>query len=99
MTEPTGTGAGEASAPAALGEPVPRRARVAVAVEICCARPTLRRTIRIAAVVGLVLTAINEGDGLVRGAFSAATGIKSVFNFLVPFVVSNLGVLAGTRRS
>jgi hypothetical protein len=95
MTEPAGTGAREATAQTAA---VPRRARLAVAIEICCARPTLRRTIRIAAVVGLVLTAINEGDGLVRGAFSAAAGIKIVFNFLVPFVVSNLGVLAGTRR-
>jgi hypothetical protein len=74
------------------------RTRVAVAIEICCARPTLRRTARIAAVVGLVLTAINEGDTLVRGAVSLAIAIKIVFNFLVPFVVSNLGVLAGTRR-
>jgi hypothetical protein len=99
MTEPTGTGAREVSAPAALSETGSRRARVAVAIEICCARPTLRRTIRIAAVVGLVLTAINEGDGLVRGAISVAIGIKIVFNFLVPFVVSNLGVLAGTGRA
>ena len=74
------------------------RTRVAVAIEICCARPTLRRTARIAAVVGLVLTAINEGDTPVRGAVSVAIAIKIVFNFLVPFVVSNLGVLAGTRR-
>lgn len=70
-----------------------------VAVEICCARSTLRRTVLIAAVVGLVLTAINEGDSLVRGDVSAATGIKIAFNFVVPFVVSNLGVLAGTRRA
>lgn len=66
--------------------------------KICCARPTLRRTARIAAVVGLVLTAINEGDTLVRGAVSVGIAIKIVFNFLVPFAVSNLGVLAGTRR-
>src|SRR5262249_32953614 len=62
------------------------RARIAVAVEICCARPTLRRTARIAAVVGLVLTAINEGDSLVRGDVSAATGIKIALNFVVPFI-------------
>ncbi len=67
-------------------------------IEICCARPTLRRTARIAAVVGVVLTGINEGDSLVHGNVSVATGIKMVLNFLVPFVVSNLGVLAGTRR-
>ena len=48
--------------------------------------------------VGLVLTGINEGDSLVHGHFSRATGIKMALNFVVPFVVSNLGVLAGTRR-
>ena len=77
---------------------LPVRTRVALAIEICCARPTLRRTIRIAAVVGVVLTGINEGDSFIHGNFSAATGIKMALNFLVPFVVSNLGVLAGTRR-
>ena len=70
--------------------------RVSLALEVCRAAPTLRRTLRIAAVVGLLLTAINEGDSLVRGTVSAAIAIKIVFNFLVPFVVSNLGVLAGT---
>jgi hypothetical protein len=81
-----------------VARPEPLRTRIAVAVEICCARPTLRRTTRIAAVVGLVLTGINEGDGLVRGHVSGATGIKMALNFVVPFIVSNLGVLAGTRR-
>jgi hypothetical protein len=79
-----------------IKEPV--RARIAHAVEVCCVRPTLRRTARIAAVVGVVLTGINEGDGLVHGNVSDAAGIKMALNFLVPFVVSNLGVLAGTRR-
>ena len=71
---------------------------MAGAVEVCFTRPTLRRTARIAAVVGLALTGINEGDVLVRGDLSAAIGIKIALNFLVPFIVSNLGVLAGTRR-
>ena len=66
-------------------------------LEICGARTTLRRTVRIAAVVGLVLTAINEGDSLAGGHVSAATGIKMALNFVVPFIVSNLGVLAATR--
>ena len=75
------------------------RSRVAFAIEICCSRPTLRRTLRIAVVVGLVLTAINEGDTIVHGALSTATAIKMGFNFIVPFVVSNLGVLAGQRSN
>lgn len=90
--------AGQTPAQAAVSGPEPVRSRVAVAIQICCTRATLRRTIRIALVVGLVLTGINEGDSLVRGVVSAVTAIKIVFNFLVPFFVSNLGVLAGTRR-
>jgi hypothetical protein len=84
--------------PTTAHRPEPMRARIAVAVQICCARPTLRRTTRIAVVVGLVLTGINEGDSLAHGQVSAATGVKMALNFVVPFVVSNLGVLAGTRR-
>jgi hypothetical protein len=87
-----------ASPLATAARPVPVRRRIAVAIEICCARPTLRRTARIAAVVGVVLTGINEGDSLVNGNISASIGVKMAFNFVVPFVVSNLGVLAGTRR-
>ena len=79
--------------------PEPVRTRIAVAIEVCCERRTLWRTARIAAVVGLVLTGINEGDSLVNGNVSAGTVIKMALNFFVPFVVSNLGVLAGTRRA
>jgi hypothetical protein len=81
-----------------VARPEPLRARIALAFEVCLARQTLRRTIRIAAVVGLVLTGINEGDSLVHGHVSGAIGIKMALNFVVPFIVSNLGVLAGTRR-
>lgn len=74
------------------------RLGVAGALEVCRAPTTLRKTLRIALVVGCVLTAINEGDEIVRGAFTTAVAIKVGLNFVVPFVVSNLGVLAGTRR-
>jgi hypothetical protein len=45
-----------------------------------------------------VLTAINEGDSFLHGDVSAATGIKMALTFVVPFVVSNLGVLTATPR-
>jgi hypothetical protein len=61
-----------------------------------CARPAhLRRTLRIALVVGLVLTAINQGDVLLSGDATAGTFVKCALNFVVPFVVSNLGMLSG----
>ena len=46
-------------------------------------------------VVGLLLTAINQGDVIVAGDVAAVTWFKCVMNFVVPFVVSNLGLLAG----
>ena len=64
-----------------------------------CAEPAhLRRTVRIAFVVGLVLTAINQLDVLLRGDATTLTYVKCGLNFVVPFVVSNLGLLAGRAR-
>jgi hypothetical protein len=57
----------------------------------------LRRTCSIAVVVGLVLTAINHGDTILGGDAGAGTAIKAALNFVVPFIVSNLGLLAGRR--
>ncbi|MCA1683329.1 MAG: hypothetical protein LC685_05010, partial [Actinobacteria bacterium] len=65
------------------------------ACRYCAAHEHLRRTSRIALAVGLVLTGINEGDILVSGHATTITGVKIGLNFLVPFVVSNLGLLAG----
>jgi len=65
------------------------------ALRFCGTHEHLRRTIKIALVVGLVLTAINEGDVIASGEAGSATGVKIGLNFMVPFVVSNLGLLAG----
>jgi hypothetical protein len=67
------------------------------ALRICFRREHLRGTVRIALVVGLVLTAINQADVILGGDATAATWIKTGLNFCVPFVVSNLGLLAGKR--
>lgn len=65
----------------------------------CLKRANLRRTIRIALVVGCVLTAINQLDVILRGDATALTGVKAGLNFVVPFIVSNLGVIAATRTA
>ena len=67
------------------------------ALRICLRREHLRRTVRIALLVGVVLTLINQADVIVGGDATEATWIKSGLNFVVPFVVSNLGLLAGKR--
>ena len=60
---------------------------------------TLRRTAKIALVVGTLLTLINQLDVLVAGEATWLTGMKIGLNFCVPFVVSNLGVLAAAKGS
>lgn len=64
------------------------------ALVVCRNPSTLRRTVRIALVVGTVLTIINQLDVIVGGDATLLTGVKIGLNFCVPFIVSNLGVLA-----
>ena len=68
------------------------------ALAYCFRREHLRRTLRIALVVGIVLTAINQADVILRGEATTITWVKTGLNFCVPFVVSNLGLLAGRER-
>jgi hypothetical protein len=67
------------------------------ALRICRQRAHLRRTIRIALVVGTILTLINQLDVIIRGDAETITWVKAGLNYCVPFVVSNLGLLAGKR--
>jgi len=60
--------------------------------------PYLKRTVRIALIFGSVLFAINHLDEVVLGHANAAVWIKGALTFLVPFSVSNLGVLVASRR-
>ncbi|HEX6487394.1 MAG TPA: hypothetical protein VF137_00775 [Candidatus Dormibacteraeota bacterium] len=53
-----------------------------------------RRTGLIALLVGTWLTAVNEGDQLIHLHLSGGLIPKIALNFLTPFVVANLGVLA-----
>lgn len=70
------------------------------ALAYCARREHLRRTVRIALVVGLVLTAINQADVIASGAATTTTWLKCALNFVVPFIVSNLGLLSGrTHRA
>jgi hypothetical protein len=57
----------------------------------------LRRTVRIALVVGVLLTLINQGSVILDGHASLATWVRTGLNFLVPFLVSNAGLLSARR--
>jgi hypothetical protein len=70
---------------------------VRAALAFCARREHLRRTIRIALAVGIVLTLINQSSVLFGGHPTALTWVRCGLNFVVPFVVSNLGLLSAKR--
>lgn len=45
--------------------------------------------------VGLLLTAINQTGVLLSGRATVLTVVTCALNFLIPFLVSNLGLLSG----
>lgn len=62
-------------------------------------RPHLRDTMLIALAVGTILFCINQLDVVLRGDADAGVWIKSATTYLVPFCVSNAGVLVASRRA
>jgi hypothetical protein len=88
---PTDATSGSQAAP--LG-----RGRAALdACAYCLERRNLRRTVRIAIVVGIILTLINQGSVITTGQATAATWARCAVNFIVPFLVSNAGLLSARR--
>jgi hypothetical protein len=67
------------------------------AVAVIAYPPHLRTTTTIALVVGTLLFCINQLDVVLRGDATAWVWVKGAITYLVPFGVSNAGVLAGRR--
>ena len=78
------------------GEP-PTWATWREALRVVGHRPHLRKTTSIALVVGTVLFAINQLDVVLRGDATTVVWVKSAVTYVVPFLVSNLGVLVASR--
>ena len=68
------------------------------ALRIVFLRTTLRKTVRIALIVGTILSLINQAGVVFGGDANAVTWIRVGANYLVPFCVSSLGFLSATRR-
>jgi len=61
-------------------------------------RPHLLKTVRVALIVGTIIFSINQLDVVLRGKATAVTYMKSALTYLVPFCVSNYGILVATHR-
>ena len=66
-----------------------------------CARSTVRRALKVSAIVGTALVAVNQGDVLLAGALPALWKIP--ITYLVPYLVSSWSASAAmvdaARRS
>ena len=60
-------------------------------VELALSGGTFRRSLLTGAVVGTILTAINQGDVIVAG--EAPSFIKIALNYLVPYCVATFGAV------
>ncbi len=55
---------------------------------------TARVSVKVALVVGAILSAANQGAALVNGSATWVTWTRVFVNFLVPYLVSSIGYLA-----
>jgi len=82
----------------ARGEDAPVWTKWHEAFKVIAYPAYLAKTLRIAAIFGSILFAINHLDEVLLGRATSAVWIKGALTFLVPFCVSNLGVLVASRR-
>lgn len=61
-------------------------------------RPHLRKSVSVALIVGTILFCINHLDTVLRGEATTATWVKGALTYLVPFCVTNVGILIASRR-
>ena len=47
----------------------------------------------VALVVGTLLSLLNQGDVILAGRFDGVVTLRVIGNFLIPFIVSNLGAM------
>lgn len=70
----------------------------AEAIAVIRHRPHLRRTLLTTAIVGTLLFCINQLDVVLAGDATATVWFKGSLTYLVPFAVSNVGILIATHR-
>jgi hypothetical protein len=60
-------------------------------------RPLLHRSLAVAAIVGTVLVALNQGDVLLSAQWPPSLAWKIPLTYAVPFVVATWGALVNAR--
>lgn len=75
--------------------PVPNRSEARTQwLAIACARATVHRSLRIAAVVGSILVTINYGDRMLAGTIGRLEIIKISLTYCVPYCVATYAAVS-----
>jgi hypothetical protein len=82
-----------------IGARPPRWSSPAEAIAVIRHPPHLRRTLLTTAIVGTLLFCINQLDVVLAGEATTTVWLKSALTYLVPFAVSNVGILIATHRA
>lgn len=85
------------SGPAAERDRTRRAVTIGSWLRLAAHPATVRRALITAAVVGLVLVAINHGDAIVSSRMTISRVIRAVLTVIVPYVVSTVSSVS-TRR-
>jgi len=83
--------------PTASGRSCPPCSRPHEAARLFARGITVRPCVPVAAVVGCVLSAINEGAQIAAGGTGWLTWVRVGLNFVVPFLVASYGYLTAAR--
>lgn len=67
------------------------------AMRLIAVGATARVALKVALIVGAILSAANQGVALVNGTATWVTWTRVLVNFLVPYIVSSIGYLASCR--
>lgn len=68
-------------------------------LELAFKPSVIKRALKYAVIVGLVLIAINHSDAILRGQVSAARLCRMALTVLVPYVVSTLSSVGALREA
>ena len=61
-------------------------------------RPLVRRSLVVALIVGTILTAINQGNIILRGDWPESLYWKIPLTYVVPYCVATTGAILNARR-
>ena len=62
-------------------------------------RDIVLRSLKVALLIGTILTAINHGDLILRGALDASSAWKIPLTYLVPYFVSTYASVSTARQA